>query len=124
MNLGSETGSLVNHVISSRNSVEPTLGMGATLLSWSDRRGGTVTFVGKIVTVAEDHAVRTDSNGVSESQTYEHTPNENGRKSYFRRNKKGGWDEVGVNMTTGRWNRIGAGKVVFGRKETYHDYSF
>lgn len=37
MKLGSETGSLVNHLMSTSSNDEPNIGTPATLLSWSDR---------------------------------------------------------------------------------------
>jgi hypothetical protein len=45
MKLGSETGSLVNHLMSSRSNTEPNIGTPATLLSWTDRSAATVTKV-------------------------------------------------------------------------------
>ena len=45
MKLGSETGSLVNHLMSSSSNTEPNIGTPATLLSWTDRSAATVTKV-------------------------------------------------------------------------------
>ena len=45
MNLGTETGSVMNHLMSRmvRGEPAPRVGMGATLLSWTDRHAATVT---------------------------------------------------------------------------------
>lgn len=123
MRLGSETGSLVNHLRT--HGIYPTLpavGDGATVMHWTDRDAATVIEVtvsksGKtaVVTVQGDHVKRVDTNGMSESQTYEYAPNPNGGKPSFKfRRVENGWKRVGKN---------GPG-VGFGYRDAYHDYSF
>ena len=88
--LGTHSGSVVNWS-RSRSWFKPdalTIGNGATIYYWSDRHGGTLIDVitkkngRRFIVVQEDHAKRTDRNGFSESQTYEFTPNPQGRKHY------------------------------------------
>jgi hypothetical protein len=112
MKAGTETGSLINHVMSqSQASVEPYVGMGATVLMWTDRKAGTVIKVTKTqVHVQMDIATRTDSNGMSECQSYTYKPDPHGRVGVFRKTKKG-------------W-RSGAWGLAIGIRRHYHDYSF
>lgn len=111
---GTETGSLMNHLMS-RSAGDAEVGMGATILFWTDRHAGTVTYVspsGLTCQVREDAVARTDSNGMSECQTYEYTPDPDGRLWTFRRGLKG-WR--GVNKGPG---------LVLGERRHYHDFSF
>ncbi len=124
MKIGTETGSLMNAVMSG-DTTEPVVGMAATVLGWTDRKGATVIgWDGTTLTVQEDHAKRVDSNGMSEMQKWEHTPNPNGITTTYRRHKKtgrfkGGW----VNPETKRWS-FGDGGVLLGERRHYHDFSF
>jgi hypothetical protein len=112
MKLGTETGSLVNHAMASSPEVEPQVGMGATMLMWTDRNAGTVVRVTpKTVYVQRDRATRTDSNGMSEHQEYAYEPDPAGAITVFRRTKRG-W-----RSSSGEYLRIG-------RRETYRDFSF
>mgnify|MGYP001576962564 CR=1 FL=1 len=38
---GTQTGSLINHLMSGSKGAEPEVGMGATILGWSDRHPAT-----------------------------------------------------------------------------------
>lgn len=131
MKLGTQTGSLVNHLYSRAviGQPEPELGMGATLLAWTDRHPATVTdtfLVGKTryVTVQDDDAKRLDRNGMSEAQEYEYTPNPKGRLTTFRRNKDGMWEEVEWNAGTNRWRKRGGYGLRLGERRKYYDFSF
>ena len=123
MKLGSQTGSLVNHVYTSGVAQMPPIGAGATLCSWSDRRAGTVFAIhkGNIVEVREDKTTRTDSNGMSEQQTYSYKTDVNGTRRYFRL-RKGKFETV-YKGDSGRWLKTGGG-VIFGLRDAYHDFSF
>lgn len=117
---GTDTGSLVNHLYSGMVSGEIKVGVGATILKWTDRAAGTIIAVDdKGFTVQIDHAKRTDSNGMSEAQNYEFTPNPNGVTYRFakvsRGKTKGAWRENG--------RKDGYG-VLIGHREKYHDFSF
>jgi len=55
------------------NEPEPTVGMGVTMLSWSDRHAGTIVEVNmkkRYIAITEDDATRIDNNGISEGQQY------------------------------------------------------
>ena len=130
LKLGSGTGSLVNHMYSrmTKNHPEPKVGDGATILHWSDRSPATVIEVtatkqGWVVAVQGDHAKRIDSNGMSEMQEYEYTPNPNGGISYFRLEEKG-WRSVRPGKRAGSWKLGGDGGLLIGKREKYYDFSF
>lgn len=109
---GMETGSVINHIYSRVVATEPTIGMGATILCWTDRHAGTIIKVTRTqVHVREDTATRADSNGMSESQSYLYTADPQGKVHVFRMTKKG------------YRNRAGNGLLV-GTRAKYHDYSF
>lgn len=111
MKLGSETGSLINHVMA-KESLKPEIGMGATILCWTDRHAATIIKITpKSVTVQRDKATRTDKNGMSENQDYTYERNENGAIEIFRLTKRG-WR-----------NKSGEGLRIGTRRE-YYDYSF
>lgn len=129
MRLGSETGSLVNHLYSRMVEGEPApyVGMPATLLSWTDRSPATVVEVNmpaRYIVVQEDDWMRIDSNGMSEDQEYRYTPNALGSKTIFRKNKKGQWIQCCRNPETGRLVQSPGTGLRLGQKERYHDFSF
>lgn len=131
LKLGSETNSLINHVMSrqTRGQPDPVVGMGATLLSWTDRHPATIIEVWRtaskkwLITVQEDNAERIDKNGFSESQDYTYTPNPNGSKQMFRFDGEKGWRRVAKNEK-GRLILTGGGGLRIGEREKYHDFSF
>ena len=129
MRLGTETGCIVNHFMTTSISKVPNVGDGATLCYWSDRYPATVISVerkGKsvIATVQEDRATRIDANGISESQTYEYSRNEDGSKTIFRsRNDGASWEKVRVNEN-GRLVKSPDCGVYFGSREKFHDFTF
>ena len=128
---GRDTGSLTNHLYSrmTKNMPEPVVGMGATLLSWTDREAATIVQVvklkngGWIVAVTEDTAKRIDSNGFSESQEYEYTSNPDGARTCFRYEDGKGWRQV-RETDKGRWKLTGGKGLLIGAREKYHDFSF
>jgi hypothetical protein len=123
---GTDTGSLVNHLMSGTTRPAPGVGMGATILMWTDRKAATVVAVddgGRRVTVQEDDVRRTDTNGMSESQAYECTPNPNGRRVTFKLGKRG-WREVRFEDATRRWRLAGGHGLALGVRAHYHDFSF
>ena len=131
MKLGTETGSLTNHLYSRAviGQPEPVIGMGATVLYWTDRHAGTIVMVyngpkGEIINIQEDFAKRADTNGMSESQSYDYSPNVNGVIRSFRKGKNGGWQYVVKNPKTGRWNKEQGPCLRIGERCHYHDFSF
>lgn len=132
MILGKQTGSVVNYIAANgvRGQPTPEVGMGATLLHWTDRSPATIVKVEKkagavTIMVQEDHAVRTDKNGMSESQTYFYTPNPEGALSYFRQSRDGTWAPIKLNPKSNRWIKRESGPYLrIGERERYHDFSF
>lgn len=119
MRLGTQTGSMVNHLMSGTNGQpDPTVGMGATELCWTDRRAYTIVAVlsPTRIVVQRDDVKRTDNNGMSEAQAYEYTPNPNAGTETLRKAKNGGWYSQG-GMKHGRRFRMGD-------RSEYYDYSF
>jgi len=130
LRLGTQTGSLINNIMSRSVIGEPLpeIGMGATMLSWTDRNPATIVSVftkGKTqyIGVNEDDATRTDSNGYSESQTYEFSFNPSVYMHYFRKTSKGTWEGCYINQDTGRFVK-GNGSVSIGQRDKYWDPSF
>jgi hypothetical protein len=121
MKLGRDTGSLINHVMSFAASGKPApvVGMGATVLMWTDRHAATIVEVsanGKRVGIREDIATRTDANGMSESQTYSYAPNEAAAVEYYSLRKNGRYVRVGSSIN-------GTGLLIGDRRQ-YRDFGF
>src|SRR5262245_23731157 len=132
MKLGTQTGSLTNHILSRAviGQPEPAVGMGATVLSWTDRHAATITAVNRTwykriqIEVQEDRAFRTDGNGMSESQSYTYMRDPVGAKHTFRRLDNGSWQEIAFNQKTKRWAKTGGQGLRIGEREEYRDFSF
>jgi hypothetical protein len=127
---GTETGSLMNHLYSrmTNGQPEPVVGMGATLLGWTDRDPATIVEVQKtkagawVIAVQEDNAQRVDNNGFSESQQYDYSPNPEGYKQWFRFDEGKGWR--GVSLKGKRWLLNGNKGLRIGEREKFYDFSF
>lgn len=112
MKLGTETGSLINHSMASPAVIEPHVGMGVTMLGWTDRNAGTVVKVTpKTCHVQADKVTRIDDNGMSEQQEYTYEPNPQGAITVFRKTKRG-WKSA-----YGTYLRLNG-------RNTYRDFSF
>lgn len=110
------TGSLMSLVMD--GGPMPRVGDGATMLHWTDRTAGTVIEVTpKRIVFQEDVSVRTDTNGMSENQSYDYSRNPNGATYVFTLRQNGRWVESGAGMKSGRGIRLGI-------RETYYDFSF
>jgi len=128
MKLGTQTGSVMNHLYSRMTVGEPELvvGMGVTFLSWTDRNPGTIVEVNnakRYIVVTDDNYSRIDNNGFSECQEYEYTTNPDGYKRYFRKDKNNQWREMRHNENGRLVYTSGCGLRV-GEREKYHDFSF
>ena len=129
MRIGSETASLVNHLYSraTEGEPEPVVGMPATLLSWTDRNPATVIEVNmskRYIVVQDDDYRRVDSNGLSESQEYQYTPNPDAPKRIFRKDRKGQWVQHRLNPETNRLVQARGCGLRLGERERYYDFSF
>lgn len=125
MKLGKDTGSFFNHLMANSMSV-PEVGKGATILHWSDRSAYFVNFVsadGKKVILERAKAVRTDGNGMCDSQQY----------MYERANSSTA-EIVTIVFRHGKWREVSTGwdgktnydpiRIIFGTMQEYYDYSF
>lgn len=112
------TGSLINTLMGAPADTTPKVGMGATILMWTDRHAATVIEVitPKKIVVQEDTATRTDNYGMSDAQSYDYTPNPNGVKRTFTLRKNGAWVMTGMAMQGGTRLRLGV-------RDEYYDYS-
>ncbi|CPW67078.1 hypothetical protein [Mycobacteroides abscessus] len=113
-------GSLHNMIAANTRSAAPQVGMGATIVMWSDRHAATIVGVsdsGSTVSVQRDRATRTDNYGMSDSQSYAYSPNPEASIQAFTLRK------------TGRWVRRGEPEkggtvLLIGQRDEYYDYSF
>ena len=126
LKLGTETGSLVNHIQSRAVQTLPEVGEAATILGWTDRHPATVTEIFKkgkfhYIVVQMDEYERIDQNGYSECQEYIYTRNPNGPR-YTYRLKDDRFESVRLNEN-GRYVKT-YGSVIVGRREKYWDPSF
>ncbi len=112
MRIGSETGSLCNHLLSGTvGEPTPKVGMGATILMWTDRHAATIVKVTPTqIHVRRDKATRVDKNGLSECQEYIYEEDSAADVEIFRKTKRG-------------WRRSGVALRIGDRRE-YHDFSF
>jgi L-2-hydroxyglutarate oxidase LhgO len=119
MPLGS-TGSLTNYLMSgTKGQPVPAVGMGATLLGWTDRHPATIVAVGpnaRWVDAQDDDYKRIDKNGMSESQEYEFSPNPKAPIVRYSLRKDGGYVRVGDSMSGAR--------LRIGDRDCYYDFSF
>jgi hypothetical protein len=100
------------------------IGMGATLLSWSDRLPATVIEFFKkgktfYVVVQCDDYKRTDDNGMSENQEYEYSRNTDGGKATFRIEKDGSFTRVYKALKTGEYRQTEGG-IIIGKRFRAH----
>ena len=119
MELGTQTNSLVNHFLSgTKGQPEPEVGMGATLLCWTDRQAHTIVEVlsPRRIVVKRDNVKRTDSNGMSEDQSYTYETNNEATSEVYTKRKNGGWYKAGASMKDYQ--------LRIGDRREYHDFGF
>lgn len=108
-------GSLTNRLMENVKPPVPEVGMGATIVMYSDRHAATVVEVvgPKKIIVQEDTSTRTDKNGMSENQDYNYSPNPAAPRRTFTLRKDG------------RWHESKAGTIIrLGERDSYHDFGF
>jgi hypothetical protein len=116
---GTQTGSLINHLYSRGGDLTPKIGMGVTMLGWTDRHAATIVEVkmkGLKVGIVQDIAIRTDNNGMSETQQYSYAPG-NGGVMYYTLRQNGKWVAEGQGFKNGS-------RIVIGFRDEYYDFSF
>lgn len=119
-------GNLHNRLMESSKQINPEVGMGCTLTSYSDRHAATIIKVEHArITVQMDKAIRTDTNGMSDCQSYRYERDPDGQQIVFRLGQKGQrWRESYLNKT-GRFVFVEGGKgLLIGHRDHYHDYCF
>jgi hypothetical protein len=144
MKLGTQTGSVINHLqsIAVIGQPEPVVGMGVTILSWTDRSPGTIVEVfthGKylFIAITGDDYKLIGGDIQSESQEYEYTSRPNGRCTYFRREESGKWqqmthkivgydEEKDEHIFSTRWSKVegGGNGLRIGARDCYRDPTF
>ena len=98
--------------------IVPQVGMGATVVSYSDRHAGTIVEATPTrVVVQRDTAVRVDNHGMSDAQYYTYERNLNGIVETFSLRKNGTW------VMRGMATRDGITLALDCRSE-YYDYTF
>lgn len=111
------TGSLHNMLADqSGDAARPEVGVGATVISWSDRYAGTIIAVspsGHRVTWQRDTATRTDGLGMTDAQSYRYEQNEQGETREFTRRKDGAYRA-----------KNGQARLLIGVRNEYYDFSF
>lgn len=117
------TANLISHVMLSTTHPEPEVGMGATVCMYTDRSAVTIVEVkrnakGKAIAVAvqRDKAIRVDSNGMSDAQSYRYEADPTARVVWY-------------TLRTDRWVAKGQAKkggtcLSIGHRSEYYDYSF
>ena len=93
--------------------IAPAVGMGATIIYYTDRVAGTIVKVTKCqVHVQTDKAIRIDKNGMSDAQEWRHERDPDGEIKVFHKSKRG-------YVNTRKGIRLG-----IGYRNTFHDFSF
>lgn len=113
MRLMKDTASLNNWLMGgTKGQPTPEVGMGVTILMWTDREAGTIVKVTPTqIHIQRDRAIRADNNGMSESQSYTYEPNPKAEILIYRRTKSGAYKGA-------------LGQLRIGERDAYHDYSF
>ena len=113
LRLGTQTASMTNYLLSgTKGAPKPEVGMGATLLMWTDRHAYTIVKVTRCqVHARRDKAIRIDTNGMSEAQDYRFERDDTQPVEIFRLRKNGAYHGK-------------AGRLRIGDRCAYHDYSF
>lgn len=118
---GTQTGSLINLISSGSKMPAPVVGMGATILMWTDRVATTIVAVRttkdgrpKEVDVVPDIATPLFE-GMTDSQSYEYAPGD-GAPEIFTLRRNGAWVRKGASISGTR--------LAIGRRDHYYDFSF
>lgn len=113
-------GSLNNLITANgKPAVQPAVGMGVTVLHWTDRSAGTITRLaenGKRFWMRGDKAVRTDNLGMTDAQSYVYEPQPEAAEVEVKLGRDGRW------YTSG--GKARGYRVAIGYRDAYYDYSF
>ena len=103
-----------------KEKIQPEVGMGGTIQIGSDCYPVTIVDVfpnRKTIIIQNDKSVRTDNNGMSESQEYTYLRNTMAAKEKFTYRKNGYWIRKGSSMSQGS-------PLFIGHRRRYYDFSF
>ena len=131
MQLGTQTGSLNNHLLSraTLGQPEPTVGMGATVLSWTDRSAATIRHVFQMgnklaVQISYDEATVISGSAHDDSAKYSYRSRLDGYLETFAFNGMT-WEQYTINRDTKRWKKVKGGHGLhIGKRDHYRDPSF
>ena len=127
MKLGTQTGSLINHIISNTVNGEIAEGTHATLLSWSDRHPATIIKVFEKGVYTYLHA-RRDVVEYHKDQSGKFDIVDGSDDNYltfrFKTDGSSGFQKVRINPESGRYAKIGDGGLAVGAREYYYDPHF
>ena len=133
MKLGRDTGSVTNHLYSRATigQPEPVVGMGATILCWTDRHAATIQQVIKLKTGVIVGVTRDDFTVIKGSQhdgsaEYSYTTHNGRTREHYRfEPRRGCWTAVAFSQTTRRW-RITSHRngLRIGERDHYYDPCF
>lgn len=136
MKLGSQTGSVINHLLARGTIGQPEVkvGMGATILCWTDRHAATIFRVFEwrdlvAVETRDDDAKVVKGSGHDGSAEYEYKTCVRGYRRYFVL-KDGIWRECGVISEPDQPMKLKLGTkgsghgLRIGSRDAYHDPSF
>ena len=135
MNIGTQTNSLINNIYSRMTvgAPAPTVGMGATKLSWTDRHAATVTKVTELksktwayeIFVIEDKPTVVSGSVYDGSAVYTFEPNPCGYADMYRMDRKSGkWVRGYINQETGRFKQRRSGGLILGMRDHHYDPHF
>lgn len=116
------TNSLTNAIMVASKQPEPKVGMGATIVMYSDRYAATIVTIARVsgidrVHVREDIVTRIDNNGMSECQDYAYAPNPNAPVQVFTLRNTGRYVKM-------RQPTNGGTHLLIGVRDHYTDPSF
>lgn len=112
------TNSATNAIMVASKQSKPEVGMGATIVMYTDLYPATIVEVThSSVTIQEDVATRADKNGQSESQDYTYAANPGARREVFSLRGTGRYVKRGQPTNGGT-------HLVIGIREQYVDPSF
>lgn len=118
--LGTDTGSLFNHLFGNSKPIEPKPGMGCTILLWTDRHACTIHKVSedsKTIWISRDEA-KPLHKGMTDSQAYEYSNNNQNEPQFWQvaTLRKDGRFHLGTTMK--------GSIVLIGHRREYYDFSF
>lgn len=131
LSLGTQTGSLINHLYSrmTKGQPAPVVGMGATFLLFTDRHAATIVQIHDaredrwLIEVQEDRATVIKGSTYDGSAEYSYQRDSSGARYFFRFDPKHGWRQVRRN-DKGRWVLFGGYGLRIGQRQEYRDPHF